>query len=151
MNELQENNNNVYTADFSCQAVLSRNIGNQDLIVRGSTALELMGMFVGYMTEMKIEVYSKTNRLSNIFDYKITTCFENIDHYEIKGIRCTTFNQTINDMLDEFETTDEVALAEALAKHYEQHGDFNSININPRHSKIFEDLKEWAMEYYMEG
>jgi len=142
--------NTPYICEFSCHAILSRNIGDQDLIVRGVTALELMDMFTGYVNESPIEVYSKTDKLNNIFDYRVTSSFNHIDHQEVRGIRCTTFNQTINDMLDEFDTTDEAALAEALAKYYEAHGNFDSITINPKHEKTFQNMKEWAMEYYME-
>ena len=147
----QETANNVYSTDLPWYTILSNNIGNKDLIARGSTALELMGMFTGYLSQAPIEVYSKTEELDSIFDYKVVPCFNNIEQQEIYGISCTTFNQTINDMLDEFDTTDESALAEALAKHYIQHGNFNSITINPKHESIFQNMKDWAMEYYMEG
>lgn len=142
---------NVYIADFSNHARLSRQVTGKDVILRGVSALEYMGLFVGYVKNGAVEVYSKSNLLDEQFDSRIVNDFNQIDYFDDGLVLCSTFNQVVNDMLSEFETMDDVALAESLAYHYEKQGNFENIDILPEYHSHFEEMKDWAREYYYGG
>lgn len=77
--------------------------------------------------------------------------FDGIDYVHYGDVLCSTVNQAINDMLSD-ENSDEVILAEALSDHYHLNGkSFVGLNIRPENMQRFEEMKEWAMEYYYEG
>ena len=65
------------------------------------------------------------------------------------NVCCTTFEQTINDMLSDFENTDEMALTEALSNYYYSHNEsFDGLNIKPENRDTFEQLKQPVIDYY---
>ena len=125
-------------------------VGGQDVILRGISAIEYMGMF-SYLYRDQIDVYSKTQgRYTNV-DYLVVDSFDNIDYFQENGVMCTTFNQTVNDMLDAFDSTDMEPLARALRGHYHFNGrSFENLTIKPGHQKKFEYMISWAMEYFDE-
>lgn len=64
---------------------------------------------------------------------------------------CTSFTQTINDMLSD-PSSDRQALLEALSDYYYEHNQsFFGLEIDPPNKEAFESIKEWAIEYYTGG
>ena len=127
-------------------------VGGREVILCGVSALEFLDMFVGYMDENKVYVYAKEKCLSDNVDYKIVNNFDNIEYIIIGNVMCTSFNQTINDMLRSIDTTDEAALTEALSNYYYSNSEsFDGIKIEPDNMLTFQTLKPLAIEYYSGG
>jgi len=127
-------------------------IGGKDLVLCHSSALECLQLFTGYVNEKNIDVYAKKQGEYDNINYRIIQNFNGIDIVSIDNLRCTSVNQTVNDMLNDFDNTDEQALLEALCKYYYNHNNsFDGILINPENIKNFNSVKEWAIDYYNEG
>ena len=127
-------------------------VGNTSLVLCHTSALECLQLFVGYVNEKNIDVYSKEKGVYDNFNYRIMNDFNKIDIVKIGNIKCTTFNQTVNDMLNDFDNTDEQALAEALSNYYYDNNEsFSKLKIKPENMKNFNYMKDWAVEYYNEG
>ena len=127
-------------------------LGNEDVILRHTSALEHLQLFLGYVNENKIDVYAKEQGLYENINYHLVDTFDGIDYVEIRGFRCTSINQTFNDMFDNFDEIDEQSLIEGLAKYYFLNGEsFDGLIIKPENMDLFHSCKEWAMEYYSGG
>lgn len=62
---------------------------------------------------------------------------------------CCSISQAVNDILDDFENADEMALVEALSKYYYSHNEsFDGIYIKSENVSLFESLKDWAINFY---
>lgn len=73
---------------------------------------------------------------------------EGVEYFEDMGMKCTTVNQTINDLLAD-EKCDEQILLESLSNYYFEHKEsFSGLVILPTNIIRFEKLKQWAIEYY---
>ena len=132
-------------------------IGGKDVILRHTSALECLELFVGYFNEKDIDVYAReTGEYENI-NYHIVDNFDNIEVVNIGGLFCTSASQTFNDMLSMYNTAeestiDEQALIEALSDYYfSNNQSFAGLQIRPENMARFNILKEWAMEYYDAG
>ena len=116
---------------------LSDIISGDNFILCCGSALEFLQMFVGYVNEKEIDVYATAKGE-----------YDNIDYFKKGNTLCTTFTQTINDMLADFDHTDELALTEALCNYYYEHGEsFDGLYIKPENQAIFDTLKTLAIEY----
>ena len=74
--------------------------------------------------------------------------FDNIDYFQHTNILCSSANQAINDLLMDYENTDEQALTESLSNYYHTHDmSFEGLNIKYNKEK-FEELKNWAVNFY---
>ncbi|MDE5557167.1 MAG: hypothetical protein K2J32_05650 [Ruminococcus sp.] len=106
-------------------------------------------MFDGLIDEKNIDVYAlKQENYENI-NYHIVDTFENVEIQTIHNVRCTSFAQTVNNMLGDLYNTDELALTEALANYYCMHGDsFDGLYIRQENIPAFESIKDSAIEYY---
>ena len=123
----------------------------EDVILCHTSALECLQLFAGYMNEKNIDVYAKEKGIYENINYRIINSFNDIDKIQVGGLLCTSVNQTINDMLNDFDNTDEQALVEALSKHYHaNNGSFDGLVISPKNIKYFNAVKDWAIEYYKE-
>jgi len=133
------------------RAVLS----GEEVILRNTSALEHLELFVGYGNDSTIDVYAKVSGTNRNVNYHIVESFDGIDSIFIGGLYCTTPSQTFNDMLDVFhdeELSDEQALIMGLADYYYTNGEsFNGLVIKEEHAELFEEAKEWALEYYKWG
>jgi len=126
-------------------------VGGENVVLRGKSALEYWLYFSGYANDNEIDVYSISIGDYENINYHIVDSFDGIDYVRDGDVLCSTVNQAINDMLND-ENADEVALAEALSDHYHLNGkSFDGLNIRPENMQRFEEMKEWAMEYYDEG
>lgn len=124
----------------------------EDVILCHTSALELLGMYNGFIDEKVIDVYAlEKGRYENIV-YHIVDSFDSIDTAIIFGVRCASFEYTINDMLGDLHNSDLWALTEALCNYYARHNDsFDGLNILPDNRNAFESIKMDAIEYYNGG
>lgn len=124
----------------------------EDIILCCTSALEMLGMFDGLIDEKNIDVYALEQGIYDNINYHIVDTFENIETQKIHNVRCTSFVQTINDMLSDLYNADECALTEALANYYCMHGDsFDGLYIKNENISAFEKIKDSAIEYYNES
>ncbi|MCL2020304.1 MAG: hypothetical protein FWG70_11215 [Oscillospiraceae bacterium] len=127
-------------------------LGGKDLVLCHTSALEHLQLFVGYMNEKSIDVYAKKQGEYDNINYRVVNSFDGLDIVNIGNVLCTTFNQTINDILSDFDNADEQALAESLSRYYHANGkSFSGLAISPENMKHFEYMKDWAIDYYNEG
>lgn len=135
--------------DFISTRLWLQNVMTNDVILCGVSALEYLEMFSGFFDEAIIDVYSIQKGLYNNINYNIVDSYDDIDYFISDNVCCTTFEQTINDMLSDFENTDEMALTEALSNYYYSHNEsFEGLNIKPENKDTFEQLKQPVIDYY---
>lgn len=126
-------------------------VQGKDLILCGVSALEFLELFNGYVNESKIQVYAKSKGQFDNIEYHIVDSFDNIDYINFDGVLCTTVNQTINDMLANYDNIDELAFLEALSNYYFANDEsFDNLKIKPENLNIFNQVKQIAIEYYCE-
>lgn len=66
----------------------------------------------------------------------------------VNGILCTSVDQTINDLLEDKES-DEQVLLESLGNYfYENQGSFKGLKIKPGNQERFAELEQAAISYY---
>jgi len=114
-----------------------------------TSALECLGQFPGYVNEDQIDIYTTVREpIENINQY-IVDSFDGLDIVTIGELRCTSLNQTVNDMLRDYDVIDEQSLVQALAGFYYRNGkSFDSLRIAPQHTDRFNNIREWAIEFY---
>jgi len=126
-------------------------VGGKDIILRHTSALEFLELFGGYMREKTIEVYAKQPGEYENIKYKLVDSFDGIDYFRLGNVLCTSVNQTLNDMFDNFDDIDEQSLVEGLSRYYYSHGmSFDGLMISPKNMKRFISIKDWVIEYYCE-
>lgn len=123
---------------------------NEDVILADVSALEVLGLFSGYVNEEKIYVYAKQKGLYDNVDYRIIDDFDSVEYVTKSGMKCTSINQTFNDMLRD--TDDMQALVEGLSNYYYENNEtWNGLLIDEENLKKFNYLKNYAVDYYSEG
>ena len=131
-------------------------IGDSELVLCYTSALECLGLFMGYFNNDKIEVYARERGTNNNIIYRILPNFNNIDVVHRGSVLCTSPSQTFNDILSKYGTPDEAdvdeqSLIEGLSKYYHTNGEsFDGLSISSENAIHFERLKIWAVEYYDE-
>ena len=81
----------------------------------------------------------------------IVNSFDDIEYLNFDGVLCTTVNQTINDMLSDYDNIDELAFLEALSNYYFANNEsFDNLKIKPENRDVFNQVKQMAIEYYCE-
>lgn len=137
---------------ISNRAWLRDMVGGKEAVLCKVSALEFLEMFVGYLNEREIYVYAKDKCLPDNVEYNFVNNFDDIEYVVLGNVMCTTFNQTINDMLKNIDTEDESAIIEALSNYYYAHGEsFDGLDINTDNIAAFQALKPLAMDYYSGG
>lgn len=135
--------------DFLTYTEWFQSVVDEDIILCGTSALEILQRFVGYRYETEIFAYATRKGKYDNINYNIVESFDKIDYVIINGVKCTTFQQTINDMLADFDNTDELALTEALCKYYYKNGkSYDGLSIAPSNRSIFERVSTDAIDYY---
>lgn len=142
-----------FSKNRSNQVQLSRYLREENIVLRGVSALKYMGLYVedhftfDVATE-KIMAYSQAESdLKNVIIVQVDD-FSDIDYDITWGVACATLHQVVHDMLQDPELMDESALVEALANHYENEGHFNEISITDTCEKEWERLKNKALKFY---
>jgi len=128
-------------------------VGGTDLVLCQTSALEYLGLFLGYSNEETIDVYAKRKGEYDNINYRVVNTFDDIDVVQRYGnVLCTSVNQTVNDMLDDFDNIDEQSLVEALSNYYYRNKEsFDGLIIKPENMDCFNSIKDWAIEYHEVG
>jgi hypothetical protein len=126
-------------------------IGGTGLILRGVSALEFLQLFVGYAGEQEIDVYAMSKGQYENIGYHVVDTFDGLDVVRFGNVLCSSVSQAINDMLCD-ENADDQALTEALSKYYYSHDEmFEGLSIKPENIERFNNVKEWAIQYFCAG
>ena len=126
-------------------------VGGMNMILRHTSAFEHLQLFSGYIREKKIDVYANQHGEYENINYHIVESFDGIDFVRFGNVLCTTVNQTVNDMLDDFDNIDEQSLVEGLSRFfYTNNKSFDGLKIRPENIELFNSIKDWAIEYYDE-
>lgn len=137
------------TGNFLTRRSWFRAIITEDVVLCGSSALEMLEMFNGLINQDYVEVYALEKGKYENFDYHIVETFDNLDIVQFGNVRCTSFEQTVNDMLSDMYNADIWALTEALSNYYYSHSEsFDGLNIRPENMAAFESVREEAINYY---
>ena len=138
------------SSDYTSNRAWLRDVvGNQPMILRSVSALEYLQLFVGYFSENKVEVYALEESSEENIRCHIIEDLEAIEYIRFEIVLCSSPSQAVNDMLSDFEHSDETALVEALSKYYYSHEEsFSGLNIKKENQKRFEELKDWAINYF---
>lgn len=141
------------SSDYTSNRAWLRDVvGNQPMILRSVSALEYLQLFVGYFSENKVEVYALEECSEENIRCYIIEDLEAIEYIRFENVLCSSPSQAVNDMLSDFEHSDETALVEALSKYYYSHEkSFSGLNIKKENQKRFEELKDWAINYFEVG
>lgn len=141
------------SSDYTSNRAWLRDVvGNQPIILRSVSALEYLQLFVGYFSENKVEVYALEESSEENIRCHIIEDLEAIEYIRFENVLCSSPSQAVNDMLSDFEHSDETALVEALSKYYYSHEEsFSGLNIKKENQKQFEELKDWAINYFEVG
>ncbi|EEJ51502.1 hypothetical protein HMPREF6123_1233 [Oribacterium sinus F0268] len=141
------------SSDYTSNRAWLRDVvGNQPMILRSVSALEYLQLFVGYFSENKVEVYALEESPEENIRCHIIEDLEAIEYIRFENVLCSSPSQAVNDMLSDFEHSDETALVEALSKYYYSHEEsFSGLNIKKENQKRFEELKDWAINYFEVG
>ena len=126
-------------------------VGGQDMVLRHTSALEHLQLFGGYLREKMIDVYARQPVPFENINYHIVDNFNGIDTVRFGNVLCTSVNQTVNDMLADFDNIDEQSFIEGLSRYYYTHGNsFDGLAVKPENMEHFNSIKDWAIEYYDE-
>ena len=141
------------SSDYTSNRAWLRDVvGNQPMILRSVSALEYLQLFVGYFSENKVEVHALEESPEENIRCHIIEDLEAIEYIRFENVLCSSPSQAVNDMLSDFEHSDETALVEALSKYYYSHEEsFSGLNIKKENQKRFEELKDWAINYFEVG
>ena len=124
-------------------------VGGSGLILCYTSALECLNLFLGYLDETRIDVYAKERGEYENINYRIRDSLVNLDIIPVGNLLCTSINQTINDMLQDFNNIDEQSFLEALSNYYFRNSErFDGLVINPENMNLFNTVKQWALEYH---
>ena len=93
-------------------------MGNQPMILRSVSALEFLQLFVGYFSENKVEVYALEESPEENIQCHIVENLNTIEYIRFENVLCSSPSQAVNDMLSDFEHSDETALVESMSKYY---------------------------------
>ena len=136
----------------SIRDIISDTINGENVIVCGVSALECLNLFSGYFESDTIDVYSLTKGTNSALNYHIVNSFAEIETVSCGTFICTSANQTLNDLLSDYENADEIALLEALSNYYHLHGQtFEDLDIISENISIFNNIKQSAIEYHCGG
>jgi hypothetical protein len=121
----------------------------KDVVLCHTSALECLGQFPGYVNENQIDVYATAHEPYENINWYLVEGFDGMEIVNIAGLRCTSLNQTVNDMLRDYDVIDEQSLVQALADYYYGNGEsFDGLQIAPQYAERFNSIKDWAVEFY---
>ena len=122
------------SSDYTSNRAWLRDVvGNQPMILRSVSALEFLQLFMGYFSESKVEVYALEESPEENIRCHIVENLEAIEHIRFENVLCSSPSQAINDLLADSEHGDE---------------SFSGLHIKAENQKRFEELKDWAINYF---
>ncbi len=127
---------------------LRRLLGNEECILACDTAADYLGLTNGGRRD-RVQIYVVRRLDIPGTEQIVIPSLAGVAAEECRGLRCTTVNQTIIDLLER--DGDEQVITESLANFYEEHEEsFADLIIPDFLTERFEQYKDWAMEYYCE-
>ena len=123
-------------------------LANVRCVLAFDTAADFLGLTNGgYRAVAQIFVDKKQNIEGT--EQTLVPSLETLKCEEHNGLKCTTVNQTIIDLLEQ--NGDEQIITESLANYYEENNEsFEGLVIPARLQSRFEKYRVWAIEYYEE-
>lgn len=123
-------------------------LANVKCVLAFDTAADFLGLTNGgYRPRAQIFVDKKQDIDGT--EQILVSSLEALESEERNGLRCTTVNQTIIDLLEQ--NGDEQIITESLANYYDEHNEsFDGLVIPEHLLPRFEKYGLWAMEYYEE-
>ena len=127
---------------------LRRLLANVRCVLAFDTAADFLGLTNGgYRAVAQIFVDKKQNIEGT--EQTLVPSLETLKCEEHNGLKCTTVNQTIIDLLEQ--NGDEQIITESLANYYEENNEsFDGLKIPMHLQSRFEKYRVWAIEYYEE-
>jgi hypothetical protein len=127
-----------------------------DIILRSTSALIQLELFLGYIYEIPFQIYSKVELGYENVNCIIVDSFDGIDYEIISGVKCTTANWTFNDIFSRLyapnSDEDFLALTEGLAEYWHNHNcSYDGLTINPSNLAEFNEIKDWPREALEDG
>lgn len=124
-----------------------RSVITEDVVLGYKSALEHMGYFQGWIGEDTIDVYAIKKGLYDNISYHIVDDLDDIEYDVVRGLKCASMSQTVNDMIDAIDEIDEQPLIEGLSAYYFEHGE-SVEGLHIRDREKFEAVLKDAKEYY---
>lgn len=119
-----------------------------DCILARDTAADYLGLTNGGLRE-RAQIYVVQRLDIPGTEQIIVPSLAKVDAEERWGLRCTTVNQTIADLLEQ--DGDEQIITEALSYYYFKHNEsFDGLTIPAELQHRFAKYCEWAVDYYCE-
>lgn len=135
---------------YTYNAYLRDLLKDAPCILAYDTAAEYLGLFNGTFHHDDAQIYVMSPLHIKGTKEHLLSSFEDVKYEWRGGLRCTTVNQTINDLLRA--DGDNQVIQESLATVYYDHGEsFDSLSIPHELRPTFNLYKDWAIEYYDEG
>ena len=123
---------------------------DSNFVLCGSSSLEFMGYFSGYTQVSEIFVYAVNTSICPQFGVNVIGPLDNIRFEESCGVKYTTFEQTINDMLRDERLEDPQAIMEALNEYLYQYENPEP-QINPENHEKYLMYKDLCKDNYSGG
>lgn len=121
------------------------------MILRGVSALEYLEYIDGYFGEDEIYVYAENEGAYENVHYKIIDNATHIEYKKLGNVLCSTFNQAINDTLNDRFSDDQV-ICEALSNYfYSNNESFDELLISKDNFERFNTLVNSAVSFYSGG
>ena len=112
------------------------------------SALTLHGLFSGWVPCNRAWIYSREPVKDDFFT---VYCRDDLDFVAttfVGGVKCTTVDQTFNDMLRYYDEVDDSPLIEALNSYYFLSGQtFKNLKIETQYNELFEELQADVVQY----
>ncbi len=123
-------------------------LANVKCVLAFDTAADFLGLTNGgYRTKAQIFV-DKRQDIDGTEQFLVPS-LEVLECEERNGLKCTTVNQTIIDLLEQ--NGDEQIITETLANYFDEHNEsFDGLMIPEHLHQRFKKYSLWAMEYYEE-
>ena len=118
-----------------------------DCILCYETAADYLGFSNGGYREYASIYVTKKQDIKGTKEILISS-FSNIDYIEKNGLKVTTINQTIIDMLEN--NCDEQIIIESLANYLDEYKNFNALKIPTALKNEFKKFKKRAEIFYEE-
>ena len=112
------------------------------------TALEALGFFSGYFGDTPVYYYSQNNLGVNNTVFNEISDIRDLGFITYNGVRCTDASRTFNDVLDNYESTDDSVILESLKGYYYEHnGSFDGLKISGKNTELFNQLIPEVINY----
>lgn len=122
-------------------------IGNLDCVLAYETAADYLGICDLCSDRPSFTVYSKEELGVDNIECTLVDSFDNIDTIELNGLRCTSINQTIIDLLRDDRDAD--VIQQAMSYYYESHNQsWDGLEIPNEVKPIFDDYEYDAIHFY---